>query len=179
MKYQKKPIPVDVVQFRKDARWPASVFKHPWNVGPGDNDEDLPTVSAGTFANRYKTWISDGDWIVTYGSKGGLVETCRDSVFRDLFEPVAGEEDAPKADRGVLEKFLIHIEKEPGKAWCSIALGHHSIPYTTEANLPHLINDTVKLVREGTSSSSIAPICKKCAERRHENLLKDKTVHGV
>jgi hypothetical protein len=143
LKYQKKPIPVDAVQFRKDARWPSSVFKHSWNAGPG-NDEDLPTVSAGTVEHRYKTWISDGDWIVTYRS--GLVEVCKDSVFRDLFESVVKDDDPTKTAPDV------HILRGPGKAWCSISLEGFHLPYTTEANL------------SGVVENRSALICRKCSE---------------
>jgi len=86
MKYQKKAVLVEAVQFREDKPWPPGVYKHAWDVGPGDKDEDLPTVDTGPYLNRCKTWLRDGEWIVTYPS--GEVATFSEAVFQAVFEEV-------------------------------------------------------------------------------------------
>jgi hypothetical protein len=95
MNYQKKAVPVRAVQFRKDEPWPPGVYKHAWNVGPGDNDEVLPTVDVGPRDERRKMWLRDGEWIVTYPS--GVVERCSEAVFQAVFEevPTVGTEAGP------------------------------------------------------------------------------------
>ena len=89
MKYQTIPVPVDAVQFKKDEPWPPGVYKHAWNVGPGDRDGDLPTVTIGSWQSNDRMWLTDGDWIITYPS--GLVLVERDVDFKKKFEVVPAE----------------------------------------------------------------------------------------
>ena len=72
-KFTRKPIPVDAVQFRKDADlkdWPEGV--EPDTHGNGFMEDDV--------------FVSDGDWVITLPN--GVTALCRDEDFQKKYDKV-------------------------------------------------------------------------------------------
>ena len=75
MKYRKKPVVIDAVQFTGD------IFVHPAIMrAPGDNE--LPYIET----LEGKMIVRDGDWIIT-GIKGEAYP-CKPDIFEASYEPV-------------------------------------------------------------------------------------------
>ena len=84
--YQRKAVPVSAFQFTGQKPYPFPVFDSPWNDGPGDSYTLLATVEIGKFGRGGKTWLRNGDWIVTFGD--GSVERYDALEFARLYEPI-------------------------------------------------------------------------------------------
>jgi hypothetical protein len=84
--HRKRPVLVTAVQFKKGEPWPSGVFKYWWNVGPVDNNEELPIIKIGPYGAQSYTWLRDGDWVVTY--KSGRVDQFTNDQFVAMFEEI-------------------------------------------------------------------------------------------
>lgn len=82
MKFRKKPVVIDAVQFDANGDWPSCVFAWPDEHGARPRDTSFGYIKT----LEGKMSVCHGDWIIT--GIAGENYPCKPDIFEATYEPV-------------------------------------------------------------------------------------------